>query len=70
MKRRPNAITLNGKTYASGSRVRSHLGEATISALYEPHANDPVARAMIDRGEGVNPRLRFPIVALEKLELV
>jgi hypothetical protein len=70
MKPSPNAITYQGATYARGKRVRCHYGEATISRLYEPTANEDTPRAMLDRGPELPPIARHPIVALDKLELM
>jgi hypothetical protein len=71
MKNSPNAITWNGSTYERGSRVRCHLGDATISRLYTPTANEETPRAMLDRGDTVAPPYaRFPIIALDKLDLL
>lgn len=70
MKNTPNAITWRGVTYAMGARVRCPYGEATIARLYAPTANEDRPRAMLDRGEGVDVRLRSLIVTLDKLELL
>lgn len=70
MKRDPNAITLDGRTFTKGAKVRCHYGEATISRLYWPSVNETGFRAMLDRGPDLPPIARYPIVALEKLELV